>query len=126
MITLVAELHDSLLHDFYKHREIFQLYSRLSFGYQSSSRSGQLQVIKHEQEQCGPMKHKARSIMDLLKGIWVIGEVVRKFELQPMGDLTPEFGWEAMNKGMALLSSGDLVFCNQKCSDGNKLPMISF
>ena len=50
--------------------------------------------------------------MDLLEGRWVIGEVVREFELKSMGDFTPEFGWEAANEGAALLSGGDPVFCN--------------
>ena len=58
------------------------------------------------------MKYKLHSIMDLLKSIWVIREVVREFELKPMGDFTPEFGWEATNEGMTLLGSGDPAFCN--------------
>ena len=58
------------------------------------------------------MEYKSCSLTDLLEGIQVIGEVVREFELKSMGDFTPEFGQEAMNKGAALLSSGDLVFCD--------------
>ena len=112
LITLVAELHDHLLHDFYKCREILRLNSWLGFGYWDGSRSGHPWVIECEREQHGPMKYKSHSIVDLLKGIWVIGEVVREFELEPMGDFTPEFRWEAANEGAALLSSGDLVFHN--------------
>ena len=48
--------------------------------------------------------------MDLLEGIRVIGEVVREFELKSMGDFTPEFRREAVNKGAALLGGGDPVF----------------
>ena len=48
--------------------------------------------------------------MDLFEGIWVIGEMVGEFELKSMGDFTPEFGWEAANKGAALLGGGDPVF----------------
>ena len=56
------------------------------------------------------MEYKLRGLMDLFEGIWVIGEVVREFELKSMGDFTPEFGREAVNKGVALLCSGDSVF----------------
>ena len=56
------------------------------------------------------MEYKSCSLMDLLKGIWVIREVVREFELKSMGDFTPEFRQEAANKGTALLGGGDLVF----------------
>ena len=56
------------------------------------------------------MEYKLHGLMDLFKGIWVIGEVVREFELKSMGDFTPEFGQEAANKGAALLCGGDSVF----------------
>ena len=69
-------------------------------------------VIEHKREQRGPMEYKSRGLMDLLKGIWVIREVVREFELKSMGDFTLEFRREAMNEGAALLGGGDLVFRN--------------
>ena len=112
LITLVTKFCNHLLHDFYQHREILRLNSWLSFGYWNCGRGGHLQVIEHERERHGPMKYKSRGLMDLLKGRWVIGEVVREFELKSMGDFTSEFGWEAANKGAALLSGGDPVFHN--------------
>ena len=71
------------------------------------------------------MKHKSHSIMDLFKGVRVIGEVVRKLELKPMGDFIPEFGREATNESTALLSSGDVVFHDQESGDCYEFPMIS-
>ena len=110
LITLVTEFHNHLLNNFYQRREILRLYGQLGFGYWNCSRGGHSWVIKCKREQRGLMEYKSRGLMDLLEGIWVIGEVVREFELKSMGDFTPEFGRKAANKGAALLGGGDLVF----------------
>ena len=54
------------------------------------------------------MQYKLHGVMDLLQGIWVIGEVVRELELESVGNLTPKLLWEAAGEGMAFFHGGDV------------------
>ena len=58
--------------------------------------------------------------MDLLQGIWIIGEMVGDLELESVSDLGPKLLWEATGKGLALFCSGDMIFCDQKSGHSDK------
>ena len=52
--------------------------------------------------------------MDLLQGIWIVGEMVGELELELVSNLGPKLLWEAMGEGSALFCSGDMIFHDQK------------
>ena len=62
--------------------------------------------------------------MDLLQGIWVIGEVVRELELELVGNLTPKLLWEAVGKGVALFHGRDVIFHDANGHYCDKLPVV--
>ena len=62
--------------------------------------------------------------MDLLQGIWIIGEVVGELELKLVSDLRPTLLGEATGKGSALFCSGDMIFHDQKGGHSDKLPVV--
>ena len=70
------------------------------------------------------MQYKLHGIMDLLQGIWIVREMVRKLELESVCDLGPKLLWEAVGEGSALFCGGDVIFHNQKSGHSNKLPVI--
>ena len=69
------------------------------------------------------MQYKPHSIVDFLQGIWIIGEMVREFELELVSDLGPKLLWEAMGEGSALFCS-DVIFHDQKSGHSDKLPVV--
>ena len=48
---------------------------------------------------CGSVKHKVHGIVDLFQSVWVIGKVIRKFELESVANSAPKLQWEAMVEG---------------------------
>ena len=62
--------------------------------------------------------------MDLLQGIWIVGEMVGKFELKSVSNLGPKLLWEATGEGLALFCSGDTIFGDQKSGHSDKLPVV--
>ena len=59
-------------------------------------------VIKNEGKGCSAVQYEPCGIMDLLQGIWIIGEMVRELELELVSDLGPKLLWEAVGKSSAL------------------------
>ena len=62
--------------------------------------------------------------MDLLQGIWIVGEIVGELELKSVSDLGPKLLWEAMGEGSALFCGGDMIFGDQKSGHSDKLPVV--
>ena len=62
--------------------------------------------------------------MDLLQGIWIVGEVVGELELKSVSDLGPKLLWEATGEGSALFCSGDTIFGDQKSGHSDELPVV--
>ena len=62
--------------------------------------------------------------MDLLQGIWIIGEMVGELELESVGNLGPKLLWEATGEGSAFFCGKDMIFCDQKSGHSNKLPVV--
>ena len=62
--------------------------------------------------------------MDVLQGIWIIGEMVGELELESVSDLGQKLLGEAVGKGSALFCSGDMIFCDQKSGHSDKLPVV--
>ena len=62
--------------------------------------------------------------MDLLQGIWIIGEMVGELELKSVSNLGPKLLWEATGEGSALFCGGDTIFGDQKSGHGNELPVV--
>ena len=48
--------------------------------------------------------------MDLLQGIWIVGEMVGELELKSVSDLGPKLLWETTGEGSALFCAGDTIF----------------
>ena len=69
-----------------------------------------------EDEACG--------IVDLIQGVWVIGEVIRKLEPELVENPAPKLQQEAAGKGAALFRGSDAVLCNNECGDGNECSVI--
>ena len=70
------------------------------------------------------MLYELRGIVDLLQGIWIIGEMVGELELELVSDLGPKLLWETVGKGSALFCGGDTIFGNQKSGHSDKLPVV--
>ena len=49
-------------------------------------------------------------IVDLLQGIWIVGEMVGELELKSVSDLGPKLLWEATGEGLALFCGGNMIF----------------
>ena len=62
--------------------------------------------------------------MDLLQGIWIIGEMVRELELESVSDLGPKLLWEAAGEGSALFCGGNMIFGDQKSGHSDELPVV--
>ena len=62
--------------------------------------------------------------MDLLQGIWIIGEMVRELELKSVSNLGPNLLWEATGKGSALFCGGNMIFGDQKSGHSDELPVV--
>ena len=62
--------------------------------------------------------------MDLLQGIWIVGEIVGELELESVSDLGPKLLWEAVGKGSALFCGRDMIFSDQKCGHSDELPVV--
>ena len=62
--------------------------------------------------------------MDLLQGIWIVGEMVGELELELVSDLGPKLLWEAAGEGLALFCSGYTIFHDQKSGHSDKLVTI--
>ena len=62
--------------------------------------------------------------MDLLQGIWIIGEVVGELELKLVSDLRPKLLGEATGKGSALFCGRDTIFGDQKSGHSDELPVV--
>ena len=73
---------------------------------------------------CSAVKHRAHGVMDLFYIVWVIGEVIRKFELELVANLAPKLQQEATGKGVALLRGSKVVFHNKECGDGDEISVI--
>ena len=70
------------------------------------------------------MQYEPHSIVDLLQGIQIVGEMVRELELESVGNLGPKLLWEAAGEGSALFCGGDTIFCDQKSGHSDKLPVV--
>ena len=62
--------------------------------------------------------------MDLLQGIWIIGEMVGELELESVSNLGPKLLWEAVGEGSALFCGRDMIFGDQKSGHSDKLPVV--
>ena len=110
--TLCTKLGDGLFHDVDESGELGR------FGLHNGNGGWCRGVCFIKSEQ------KGHGTVDLLQGIWIMGEVIRELELESVGTLTPKLWWEAIGKGVALCCSTDVIFRDEKCHYGYKLPAV--
>ena len=98
-LTLIIKCSDKLFHGVNEDGE----FSGFSFRGGSKGRSERKRTItcKCRHRSCSAIKDKACSVMDLFEGVWVIGEVIRKFELELVANLAPKLRWEGKGEGVA-------------------------
>ena len=58
------------------------------------------------------------------QSVWVIGEVIRKFELELVANLAPKLWRQAMGEGTALFWGSEVVFCNKECGNSDEISVI--
>ena len=118
--TWRTKLGDGLFHHVDESGEL----GRFGLGNRCCRRCGGACVIESEGEGCGTMQYELCGVVDLLQGIWIIGEMVGELELESVGDLGPKLLWEAAGKGSALFCGGDTIFHDQKSGHSDKLPVV--